>query len=250
MKNFSVVVCVAVGCFLAVPAAAQDKGWIDVNFGTARAAEDGYSTSVSLRQFSETATFSSDYAFPRGASFDFGGGFMFTPVLGVGVNLQGTSSQAPPALSIRIPHPNFFNTFATDTTLGDTQLTRAEGSINLQAMVVATPHSKRLRVRFFGGPAYFRVTQDTVDDIGYSQNFQVFGRGNVVDITTFEASEAVGTGWGFHGGGDVAYFFNRIIGVGGFARFSRGNVELADFSGAYQVKAGGFQSGGGLRLRF
>jgi hypothetical protein len=38
--------------------------------------------------------------------------------------------------------------------------------------------------------------------------------------------------------------------VGGFARLSRGTVELADFSGVYDVKAGGLQTGGGLRLKF
>jgi len=38
--------------------------------------------------------------------------------------------------------------------------------------------------------------------------------------------------------------------VGGFARFSRGRLEMTDFSGAYTVKARELQTGGGVRLKF
>ena len=238
-------------CLIAAPSFAQgEKGWLDVNVGIAAAAEDAYGTTASRRVFSENATFGAAYVFGRGASFDVGGGYMFTPVVGIGVNLQGTAHEGIPGLTIRIPHPLFFNSFASDTSIGDTALTRAEGSVHFQAMFVATPKSNRVRVRFFGGPSFFRVTQDTVDDIRYAQVFQVFGTGNSVDITTYEYSESEGSGWGFHGGADVGVFFNRHVGVGGFARFSRGSVELADFSGIYEVAAGGLQTGGGLRLKF
>lgn len=246
----SVVVAVFV-CFIAVPAFAQDERvWLEVNFGVAAAAEDSVATSVSLPKFGEMATFTSVYSSPRGANFDFGGGVMVTPIVGVGVNVQGAAHQEVPGMSVRVPHPVFFNSFASDVTVGDTPLSRAEGSFNIQAVVNATPNSERVRVRLFGGPTHFRVVQDTIDDIHYNQVYQVFGRGNSVDITNYEFSESEGTGWGIHGGADVTYFFNRIVGVGGFARFSRGNVELSDFTGSYGVKAGGLQTGGGVRLKF
>jgi outer membrane protein with beta-barrel domain len=251
LRTHHVIVAAVLCLSLATRASAQDeKGWVDVNFGIAQAAEDGYATSLSRTVFRETATFGAAYSFSRGASFDFGGGYMFSPVIGLGVNFQGTAHEDPPVLSIRIPHPNFFNAFASDTAIGDTALTRAEGSFNIQAMIVATPNSDRVRVRFFGGPSYFRVTQDTVDDIRYNQVFGILNTSNTVDITTYPFSEAEGTGWGFHGGADVGVFFTRIVGVGGFARFSRGKVHLSDFSGGYEVDAGGFQTGGGLRLKF
>lgn len=154
------------------------------------------------------------------------------PFIGVGLSFQRTAHEEVPALTIRIPHPNFFNAHASDATLGDTVLTRAEGSAHIQAMIVATPNSERMRVRLFGGPTYFGVTQETVDDIRYNQVFQIFGRGNTVDITTYEFSEAEGTGWSFHGGADVAFFFNRIVGVGGFARFSRGKSSSPTSAGS------------------
>ncbi|HET9384194.1 MAG TPA: hypothetical protein VFO67_03535 [Gemmatimonadales bacterium] len=249
MRTTSLVVLF--GCLCAAPTFAQDeKGWVDVNFGVAGAAEDSFSTTASGPLFFETATFGAIYDVPRGASFDFGGGYMLTPIVGIGVSFQGTAHEGYPGLSIRIPHPLFFNAHATDARLGDTALERTEGSVHIQAMIVATPNSNRVRVRFFGGPTYFRVTQETVDTILYDQVFQFFGRLNVVEITNYEFSKSEGTGWGFHVGGDVGVFFTRIFGIGGFVKFSRGNVELSDFSGAFEVDAGGFQTGGGVRLKF
>ncbi|HUS23241.1 MAG TPA: hypothetical protein VMZ66_14650 [Aeromicrobium sp.] len=47
-----------------------------------------------------------------------------------------------------------------------------------------------------------------------------------MDITSYTTQRSEGTGWGFHGGADASVFFNRIVGVGGFAKFSRGSVDL------------------------
>jgi hypothetical protein len=238
-------------CVLAVPSFAQDeRAWVDVNFGIAGAAEDTLSRSAEIPLFSELATFGAVYSNPRGADFDLGGGYMLTPVVGLGVSLQGTAHQDVPGLAIRIPHPLQFNAHASDVSIGTRNLTRGEGSFNIQAMIVATPNSERVRVRFFGGPTFFRVTQDTIDDILYDQAYQILGPGNVVDITDFAFSESEGTGWGFHGGADIAVFFNRVVGIGGFARMSRGTVELVDAGGVFESKAGGFQTGGGLRFKF
>jgi len=247
----TVSLIVLIGCLWTAPAFAQnEKGWFDVDFGVASAAENVTVTASSARLFLENATFGVAYDVPRGASFDFGGGYMVTRIVGVGVNFQGTAHEGFPGLSIRIPHPLFFNAYATDAGPGAVALQRTEGSVHIQAMVVATPNSQRFRVRVFGGPTFFRVTQDTVDRILYNQVFQVLGPLNSVDITRYEYSESQGTGWGFHGGADAAFYFSRVVGVGGFARFSRGTVELSDLSGAFDVDAGGFQTGGGLRFKF
>jgi hypothetical protein len=232
------------------------RGWIDVNFGAAVGAEDTFRMRGTGTLFREEATFDSDYNLPRGASFDFGGGVMLTPMIGIGVSVTGTAHEDVADLSIRIPHPTQFNAHATATAPTDEKLMRTEGGIHLQAMFVPL-ETGRLRVRVFGGPSYFRVTQDVVTDIRFDQVFLIFSPVNAVTITEFDAREIESNGWGFHAGGDLSVFFNRIIGVGGFARFSRGNVDLEnpiaisssddDF---IEVKTGGFQMGGGLRLKF
>jgi hypothetical protein len=123
-------------------------------------------------------------------------------------------------------------------------------------MVVAA-QSDHFRFRVFGGPTYFRVQQDAVTAIHFNQVFLIFQPVNTIDIDQFDSERIEGTGWGFHAGADASFFFNRVIGVGGMAKFSRGNVDLEDTlataigdDDVVTVKAGGFQVGGGLRLKF
>ena len=80
---------------------------------------------------------------------------------------------------------------------------------------------------------------------------------NAAELTEYELERVQGSGWGFHAGADGSVFFTRIIGVGGFARYGRGTIDLentvARALGQHTVvgvKAGGVQVGGGLRLKF
>ncbi|MEX2270421.1 MAG: outer membrane beta-barrel protein [Vicinamibacterales bacterium] len=228
----------------------EERVWIDVNFGLAWASEDSYSAEVRPVIFEELARFGATYSFPRGAEFDFGGGYMITPRFGLGVSFTGTAHEDTADLNISIPHPTFADALADDSAPTDGKLRRVEGAVNLQAMFVAM-QNERVRVRFFGGPTYFNVKQDTISNITYEQAFLFFQPVNAVAIDTFETTESEASGWGFHIGGDVSYFFNRVAGVGAFARISRGNVDLDDIGDTVsEVKAGGFQLGAGLRLRF
>ena len=239
---------------VASPVAAQgsgawEKGWIDVNFGTASAAENEYDSIYVTTLFQEAAGFGAGYSLPRGGSFDVGGGYMFTPRIGIGVSLAGTAHEDHAALAISIPHPFVFNASAEDATTTTGTLTRAEGAWHVGAMLVAV-QTPRFRVRLFGGPSYFRAEQDIISNIRYSQVYQIFGRTNGVDITTYETEKAVGTGWGGHVGGDVSVFFNRVVGVGMMVRVSRASVDIDDYGGEESRKVGGVQFGGGLRLKF
>jgi hypothetical protein len=229
-----------------------ERGWIDVNFGVAVAASKTFTTTLATPLFQETRTATATYRNPTGAEFDFGGGVMVTPQVGIGISFTGTAHEDEAQLAITVPHPTRFNASASDAKPTDSKFQRVEGGANIQLMLV-TPISPRGRVRLFLGPTYFRVQQDMVRSIAYDQAYLVLLPVNTVDITTYERVNKVeGTGWGFHVGGDVSYFFTRVVGIGGFARFSRATVSLDDpLSGLpVDVKAGGFQAGGGLRLKF
>jgi hypothetical protein len=75
---------------------------------------------------------------------------------------------------------------------------------------------------------------------------------NTVAITGYDAQEVTRGGWGFHAGGDVSVFFSRVVGLDGFVRFNKGTIVIDEpMSELLQdVKVGGLQTGGGLRLRF
>ncbi|MPZ17554.1 MAG: hypothetical protein GEV06_06550 [Luteitalea sp.] len=252
---------VGVSLFCALPAATTvsaqpsfERGWIDVNIGIAGAAEDSRGIRGTRIVNLEEAAFDVTYRRPRGADFDFGGGFMFTPLFGAGVSFTGTAHQDPADLAIRIPHPIWANAFGNASGETGQRLEHTEGGVHLQAMAALPLPNDRVRVRVFGGPTFFRAKTEVVTEIRYDQVYQIFGPGNAVEISEYDSVSIEETGWGFHGGGDVSVFFTRVVGVGGFARFSRGEVTIDDSrvlaNSPTDLKVGGFQAGGGLRLKF
>ena len=249
-RVLSLTVClVLAGVSQAFAQVAFEKGWIDVNFGVAMAAESEVSSTRVFDVDGEAAGGSVAYDLPRGGSFDVGGGYMFTPRVGIGVSLAGTAHEGVAGLAISVPHPLYFNASATDATVTNGNLARTEGAWHVHAMVVAL-QTPRIRIRVFGGPSYFRAEQDVVSSINYDHVFQLFGLGNEVDITTYDTEKSVGTAWGVHAGADVSVFFNRVVGVGAVLRFSRGTADIEDYGGTNAVKVGGVQIGAGLRMKF
>lgn len=233
----------------------RSRGWVDVNLGAAEAADRSVDTVINISDGEgEFETYRVGYNSPTGASFDFGGGFMFTPVVGLGIQFTGTAHQDTADLSIRIPHPLYFNAHADDSAVTDQKLDRVEGAVNL-SLVLAVPSSNDdLSLRLYGGPTYFRLEADAVTNIRYLQQFGFFTTLNTVDIISSESEKVEETAWGFHAGIDLGYFFSRYVGIGGFARATRGTVTFRaeDFllDENLDVKVGGFQAGGGLRIRF
>lgn len=176
---------------------------------------------------------------------------MFTRGLGVGVTIAGTAHQAPAGLYVNIPHPTAFNRHASDTSETDRDFQRLEGAVHLHLMG-AVDFSPRTRFRLFAGPTYFRVEQDLVSDISYNQVFTLLGA-NAVEIRNYEfVPKMESTGWGYHVGADVSHFFSRVVGIGALVRFSRAELEAQNpfWDERFDLRAGGLQFGGGLRLKF
>jgi len=216
---------------VALAPSSPKRTWLDVNFGLAMSGAD-----VSLFQYvGILIDKASAYGKPtRGASFDFGAGFMFTPVVGIGASFSGAAHKDIVGLGAGIGTLTLASG-ATD------KLMRTEGAVNLQAMVVPF-NSNNFRVRLFGGPSYFRYKADMVYDFDFSRSV----------VTNYESVNTEGTGWGAHVGGDATYFFSKVVGLGGFARYSRATASILEPMSETQqdIKLGGFQTGGGLRFRF
>ncbi|MNC87192.1 hypothetical protein D3C83_28970 [compost metagenome] len=99
----------------------------------------------------------------------------------------------------------------------------------------------------FGGPSIFRVKQGLVTDFTYTDAYPfdtaAFGGGETVNASESKV--------GINAGADVAFFFTPQIGVGGMIQFAGTTLDLPSAAGGTQeVKTGGLQAGGGLRLRF
>jgi hypothetical protein len=230
------------------------RGWIDVNIGGAMARESTLTTVGSYVYFGEVATETASYDFKRGAEFDFGGGVMVTQSFGLGVSFAGTATKNPVGLTASIPHPLFESSYGADATISADDLQRTEGSVNIQA-VFQTDNGPN-RFRLVGGPTYFRVKADAVGEVMWDQSFGLFTRTNNIAINGWEGEEVEANAWGFNVGGDYSYFFNNVVGVGAMGRYNFGKVTFSADNGMsipnedVDVKVGGFQFGGGLRLRF
>jgi hypothetical protein len=253
------VVGAAVGvCAIAARAEAQrpfERFWIDVDAATAMAPEDA-AMHAALAQPVELAEFEARYKLPRSAAIDVGAGYMLSAKVGIGVSVGATVHEHSAEMAIRVPHPFFPNTFAHD--LGETDLTmqRIERTVNLQAMFVPLK-AGRFRLRVYGGPTWFRISQDAVSEIFYNHFYFVRLPTNGVEITNYDLRRVSGTGWGFHGGADASVFFGRVFGVGGFARYGHGTVDIENTLAATlgqpertPVRAGGMEVGAGIRLKF
>lgn len=220
------------------------RGFVTINGGYQMTAND-FTDSRSFVANVEEGRFNSDYTVKAGPSFDVSGGGTVWRRLGVGVGVSRFSRSTPLHLDGEIPHPFFFN--RPRVVSGDVGgLKREELAVHIQLRAIA-PVGNRLQVMAFGGPSFFRLKQDVVTDIAYTDEYPY-------DSATFRSATTTsrtGSKLGLNAGGDVAFFFTRQVGVGFTAQVATATVQvpLASDTKA-DVKVGGFQTGGGLRLRF
>ena len=219
------------------------RGFIVVNGGylTANDCEDG----ATKRENAEDGRFDTTYVVTGGPTLDIAGGGVLWRHLGVGVGITRFSVSTPAALKATIPHPFFFN--RARSVSGDVaDLTREELAVHIQARGIF-PIGERLQFMVFGGPSFFQVTQGVITDYTYTESYP-YDSASFRGATT--APQSVSK-TGYNAGADVAFFFSRQVGVGATLQFAGTTVQLPGALGStLDVKVGGSQIGGGLRLRF
>ena len=142
------------------------------------------------------------------------------------MNITGTAHEDTAAVGVTAPHPFFFNASDTDASLTEHVLLRQEGAFNVQMMLAPIRGLIVCACGFLAGLPLFRYRADMVQDVDNPQLASFFSRANLVTITGYESEKAEGSGVGFHVGSDLSWFFSRVVGVGGFARFSHGTVTV------------------------
>lgn len=247
-----VILAVVVSSTPAFAQTAPARGWIDIDFIGAQSMQGEDTVTFTTPLFGETATAAASYPkLGRALGGGVSGGFAAGPV-GFGVRWLRTRYDQTVGLAVRIPHPTLFGRHGSDVDITEDPMSRHESSVDLSAVYIA-PTSDAWRIRLFGGPTYFSVSEDMVEIIRYSQVFNIFTGLNAIDITTYAPLEVDGSTWGFHGGADVAYFFSRYVGVGGGFRVNKGTVQIEPeplTHDSVDLSVGHATFGGGLRLRF
>ncbi|HVQ14271.1 MAG TPA: outer membrane beta-barrel protein [Vicinamibacterales bacterium] len=202
-----------------------------------------FDDTATIRRNAENGRLDTAYAVGGGPAFDISGSYLVWKQLAVGVGLTLFSTSTTTTINAQVPHPFFFNQPRTVT--GEFDGDRSETAVHIQAKWLI-PVNPRMLVTIFGGPSFFSVKQDIVSDFEFSESYPYDTATFTRAIAASQSESAVGVNIG----GDVAYFFTPNVGVGGTAQYSGATVEMTVPSGTADVKAGGLQVGGGLRLRF
>lgn len=219
-----------------------ERIFVSVNGMFQSGASDLQDTST-LRVNAEDGSLTTNYTVGSGPAFDVAGGVLLLRNLGVGAGVTRFSTSTVTTVNASVPHPFFFNEPRAVT--GEVNGSREELAIHVQVRGVF-PVNRRVTVAVFGGPSFFQVEQSIVNDVNYTEAYPF-------DAATFSgavSSTQSSSGTGVNVGGDVAFFFGPNVGVGVGVQYSSATVQMTLPSGASDVKAGGAQVGGGLRLRF
>jgi hypothetical protein len=224
----------------------SDRGYINVGWGV----ESGSSAMTDTRTapiYEESATINTSSTFSSGSLFDVGVGVRVWRNLTLGVGYHQEQNDTEGTVSGSIPSPLIFNRPRTLT--GSELLDRKEMATHINIGWVL-PISTKFDVMVYGGPSFFRLTQDVISNVVPNE---AGATGTTIGstITVSERSKSV---TGFNAGVDATYIVwendSIRLGAGAFARFSQASTEVEMLSTTQPTDVGGMQFGFGARLRF
>ena len=121
--------------------------------------------------------------------------------------------------SASLAHPLLFDRPRRGS-LTPTEVERREVALRVP-VIVPVSAGQSVEFAFFAGPTLFNASQDIVTGVGFTQGHP-FGS---AELTRARTATRFGSGVGFHGGAEVAYFLSALAGVGGKVRFSRAELD-------------------------
>ncbi len=255
MKSFAVIFLIACSVFAGstLSASAQGGTWADrgyVNLGAG--VQSGSATMADSRTssiYAETATITTSTTFKSGAiGPDVAFGLRVWRNMTVGVGFGQQKRTADGTISGSVPSPIFFN--RPRTLSGSvTGLERTEQGTHINLGWVL-PFSNKLDVMVYGGPSFFRVSQDMISDVTLGEQGGAF-TSVVAQSTVTQRKKSV---TGYNVGADATYILwsndNIRVGAGGFVRFAKGSAKLLMLASEQSTDIGGVQYGFGARVRF
>ena len=183
-------------------------------------------------------------AYTAGHSLSFDGGVTLRVWRGLGVVVAGSHfrDSGTAQVSASVPNPLVFN--QPRQIAGPAPLTHAEDVVHVDAAywIQVAP---KLSVIVSAGPSFFRVSQDFVTDVTYSETFPY-------TTATYQSADTTrehGSATGFNAGGEVGYRLFHSLSVVGAVRYSRAHVSFTDALSA-PMPIGGVHAGGGVRIDF
>ena len=210
--------------------------FVDVNFGF-QARSQTITVSTTPIIYGEIAFIDSSQKVGGSPFLDVTAGYRVWKDLSIALGLATSFGGSETAtVSASIPSPIFFDRrVVTNATVTDLEHTERSASLLFSW---TTPISDKMDGTVIAGPTYIKVSQGVVANVDVPASTQ-----NANPRPEVQTATKVG----FSFGGDVTYLVRPRVGIGGMARYVAAHADLASVP---DLKIGGFQFGGGLRLRF
>jgi hypothetical protein len=237
----AVVLCLALCVTVASKAHAQmtwtDQGFVNVT-GGAQTGTHSLKTSTTFDLYDEKAAVTTEQDVKARGIFDITAGYKVWRNLAAAIGYSHAGGSSDASVKASIPDPVFFDRpRAIEAAASD--LKHSENAFNLMG-VWMVPVTDKIDVGVSAGPTIFHVTQELPSAIAVAEPGPTVSSVTVSD----ESKTTVGINLGV----DVTYLVTKRIGVGGLARYTWGSADIDGATDSLTV--GGFQIGGGLRLRF
>jgi hypothetical protein len=236
---------VAFGAAMATPVVAQGtpESRVAVSLtGGYQTNATTFSQTVAFEQYSEPGSVTSTYTVRRRPVGDVGVTVRVWRNLGIGISGSSLRDSGSAQVSALIPNPFVFGQLRPVN--GPADVSHRELDLHFQAAYWARL-SDRLEIIISGGPSRFRVDQDFVSDVAFSET-------DPFDTATYEGASVVRqrqTVMGANIGGEAGWRIARHLALAGAVRFSRAKADFPGTS-AEGVVVGGLHVGGGVHLLF
>jgi hypothetical protein len=224
----------------------EGRGFISVNFGMQARPESVVSANDTFSIYDETGKITTSQTIDNQAPFfDLGGGVRIAGNFGFGFAYTRLRTESAGEMTAEVPSPLYYDQPRMAASKA-TALEHVEDGYHFQ-VVWMLPFTDRFGVLFSGGPTLFKLKQGVMTSPKITEVGPPY---TTVNMTATE-STLTDSQIGFNVGVDLTYRFANSVGIGAMARYAAGTVTLAPAGGTpFDVNVGGFQFGGGLRIRF
>jgi hypothetical protein len=249
----SLSIGIAILMLSAAPASAQvgaswlDRGYFNFNVGF-ETSSGTLNDATTFRLYDEDGTRTVEQNVDSGSFFDFSVGSRVWQNVSVGIGYHRGANSSEATAAVRVPHPLIFNR-PREATVSASGLSRTEQAFHIQVGYMI-PLNEELSVHVTAGPSFFRLKQEVLSDIAFTEVGPSFATVNGSGVTAERSDSVVGV----NAGVDVSYKFWESdaykLGGGVFLRYAGASARIPVIENEVDTDVGGLQFGFGLRVRF
>lgn len=223
-----------------------DRGYFNLNVGF-ETSSGTLSDAATFTIYEEAGNKRVEQNVDSGALFDFSVGSRVWQNVSVGLGYHRGANSSEASATATVPSPVIFNASrAAAASVGDLERRISAFHIQVGYMI---PFTDELSVHVTAGPSFFRLRQDVVGDLTFTDAppFTSVAANPVVENRSDSAA-------GLNIGADVAYKVWESdaykVGAGMFLRYSAATARIRILENEVDSDLGGLQIGFGARVRF